>query len=581
MVERVEGAADPDGGQGPTATEPEADAQGEGATQSTAAPKVDMERIDAKVRRSFDLVPAIGTRWRWYDVPYRFLSWTLSSWRRRALPWRLRFRLNNALNFFIAFNYYERLKIEPLDDSMANIVVPPDEEITQGGIWVVEFFPPSYYSALLEALKESGWDEWNHLKSLNGTNVEQVTRARRGKGFAWSRVGTVANPDSPYFAFDAKREILPEEFGLVELTAVQLGSSLTAVIAFVRLSEKGRGALSKVWKGQHEPVFEWRGLRRPHVDGRYFAAIRATQRERQRLHDLARSWLAERCGGYFADTEARQPVVDFNLFKEFDPTAATNVRKVYDPLRALGMEGDHIYNYVSPDLPGAVFIQGEALGRPVESLQNCWGVVGAYEVFAQLNERSGYGERPYSAGTLAAMADDVVRSFLLHLAVARYAHQLCETASEARDTARSKHGEFKPRQLERLKRELLTVSLDLPVVARDTALLWVPPWRRWNGIEVTAVPSPRVRNPPEGFDLIERFGELRTEAFEKVLEEDVAYRDVLATVSALGASAASARLGRRALLVSGTSLFVSITALLIANHDFALRPLSELLSAFF
>ncbi len=176
------------------------------------------------------------------------------------------------------------------------------------------------------------------------------------------------------------------------------------------------------------------------------------------------------------------------------------------------------------------------------------------------------------------MADDVIRGFLLHVAVVQYAHQLREAAADARDTARSKHREFKPRQLDLLKRELLTASLDLSVVARDTALLWEPNWRRWDGIEVQAVPSPGIPNPPEEFDLIERLGQVRTEAFEELLSEGAAYRDVLGTVSALGASAANARLGRRALLVSGTSLLVSITALLIADGDVAWRQFSELLS---
>lgn len=351
---------------------------GSDATQG-AAPKVDTDAISEKIRREFELVPEIGSRWRWYDVPYRFLRWLLSSWRRRLIPWRLRYRLNNGLNFFMAFDHYERLKVKDKTDPLHNLIVPADEAVTQGGIWVAEFFPPSYYSTLLEALSANGWDERNHLRPIDGTNAEQVTQARRGRGFAWSRFGTVANPDSPYLVFDAKREVLPEEFDLIELTAVQLGTSLTSVVACVRLSKKGASALNEVWKAEHEPTFEWRGLRRPHVEDRNFAAIHATQRERQRLHDLARKWLAQRCGGYFADTEARQPVVDFNLFQKFDPTTATDSRELSGPLRALGMEGNHLYNYISPQLPGAVIVQGRGLrwgyagsASPLETVGEWW-----------------------------------------------------------------------------------------------------------------------------------------------------------------------------------------------------------------
>ncbi|ONH61397.1 hypothetical protein CcI49_07440 [Frankia sp. CcI49] len=456
------------------------------------------------------------------------------------------------------------MKIEQRTDRLRNLIVPADEEVSQGGIWVVEFFPPSLYDDLLRALKKNGWGDSKFMGSIDGSNAEQVERARRGNGFLWSRLGAVANPNSPYLV-DAEREVLPSEFELIELTGVQIGTSLTAVVAFIRLSEEGRGALNKVWKAKHEPIFEWRGMRRPHTENRYFSAIRATQRERQRLHDTARTWLAERCGGFFARTPARQPVIDFNTFSKFDPTVMVAGKSMGDPLRALGMEVRHICNYVSPQIPGAVLVPGEALPRPKKPLQNCWGVVAAYQTFSDANERPGYGARPYSEGILAALVNDAVRAFLLHNAVLQYARHLREQAAERRDTARSKHRDFGPRQLDSLKRHLLTTSLDLPAVARDTAELWSPHWRRWNGIEVKAVPAPGVPNPREEFDVIEDFGKSREELFEKLIADDAAYREVLAITSSLGASAASSRLGRRALLVSFTSLLVSATTLVAVN----------------
>ncbi|WP_447645241.1 hypothetical protein [Nocardioides zeae] len=163
------------------------------------------------------------------------------------------------------------------------------------------------------------------------------------------------------------------------------------------------------------------------------------------------------------------------------------------------------------------------------------------------------------------MSDDAIRTFLLYVAAVRYGDQLREAIADARDTARTKHREFRPRQVERLKTELLTTSLDLPAVARDTALLWRPYWRNWNGLEVKAVPVREVPHPPAEYDLIERLRKVHKSTFKKLLEEDAAYRTVLSTASSLGASATSVRLGRRALLVSGTSLFVSITALMVAN----------------
>ncbi|MDG4667005.1 hypothetical protein [Mycobacterium sp. 236(2023)] len=543
---------------------------------ATQEPEIDMARISADVERARQLVPTIGARWRWYDIPYRLLDWTLRSSRGRRAPWQFRYRLNNGRNFLSAFNHYERLKVERLDDPRKNLIVPADEKVTQGGIWVVEFFPPSMYSNLRQALEKNGWDAPSPLLDIYGSNADRVTQARRVSQMMWTQIGTVVDPKSRYFAGDAKREALPMEFGSVQLTAVQLGHSLTAITAYVRLSEEGQTSLNKVWKAQHDPTLTWRGLKPPHVESRNFAAIRATQRERKRLHDLARSWLASRCGGYFAATEARQPVMDFNIFANFDPTAASPTREMRDPLRALGMDGDHVYNYISPQLPGGVLTQGNSLRRDDgEDLRNCWGLVASYQVFADHNDEPGYGPKPLSVSALAAMTDEAVRGFLLAFAVVRYTEQHGETLSAARDAAQSKHREFTPRQVDQLREELLTSSLDLPVVARDTAFLWEAETRLFYSIQAEAVPIPGDPYPAEAFDLMDRFAQRCTSAFERLISDDSAYRDVLATASALGSSAASNRLSKRALMISGTSLVVSITAVLTTNDAAAWHQIAE------
>ncbi len=497
------------------------------------------------------------------------------SWPGKHLHWRIRRRLISAINFLNAFNHYDRLKAESRDDPIQNLIVPAEESLTQGGIWVVEFFPPSHYSALDTALRKSGWDKRN-LITFGGTNSERVREARRGNHPGWSLLGRVTTPHSKYLVPDAIPEKLPEEFDLIELSAVHLGSSLTAVVAFVILSEQGRAALHRVWTAQHEPSLTWRGLSRPHVEDRRLAGIRATQQERQRLHDLARTWLARHCGGYFAQTKSRQPVVDLNIFSHFDPLSSRESwGSLGQPLQALGMEGDFLYNYVSPQIDGAVLVKTESSWHSsgAELLQNCWGVVANNDVFTQHNKTDGYGNP--SARTFAWTVKDEVRSFLLYTAVLRYSEQLGEIFSDARDTARSKYRSFKPHQLDQLKHELLTTSLDLPTVARDSAVLWEGWWRSGNGIDVKAVPAPGVVNPPEEFDLVEQWGEARSRRFTQLMEEDEAYRDVLSTVSSLGASATDARLGRRALVVSFASLVVALAALLTTGDPTVLEQLID------
>lgn len=530
------------------------------AEPSSPSLSIDFDAISAKEEKLSELVPEIGTAWRWYDIPYRLLFSLQNSWRRKIFPRSWLRRLNRALNFFVVFEEYDRWEATPRDEPMDNLIIPATEEVNQGGLWIIEFFPPSYSTMLTRALQKNGWGKHDYFRMMEGSSAEQIAKARRSHGTWWSRIGTVSSPQSRYLLPDAHEENLPEEFDHIELTAFQLGRSLTAVAAFVTFSEYGTGALNRVWKAEHEPFFKWRGLRRPELENRYFSAIRATQSERKRLHNLARTWLSKRCGGYFADTDEGQPVIDFTVFAEFDPTAENALRNPSEPLGSLGIEDHSPYNYVSEQTPDAVFLPGYALRQTEDALRNSWAMVGHYKTLSMSDNEPNYG-KPHSVPALAKSRDWAVQDFLLRIGVRQYVKQLRATFSAARDTARTKHGQFSPRQLEQLRHELLTTSLDLPAVARDTELL-----SKWHRITVNAVPLPGDPYPPEEFNLIERFEEERSSAFEELLQEDLAYRDVLSTAASLGASAADARLSRRSMIVAAASLAVAfITLVSTAN----------------
>ncbi|GAA1778343.1 hypothetical protein GCM10009681_56610 [Luedemannella helvata] len=514
----------------------------------------------------YELVPSIGTRWRWYDIPYRFSRWCHSSKRQRFVPWPVRRYLERLVNFVIPFHEYARAKATPLDDPWDNLHVPGEEQIRQGGIWVAEFFPPSQYSALERALRANGWDRDRLFLRENLSNADHVSLARRRGQFSWIQLGSVVSPNSGLLVPDGWRESLPVEFSLVEITALQVGPSLTVVVAFFRLTDTGQNSLNSVWHAQHEPTFTWRGARRPSVENRSFAALRATQNERKRLHDLGRKWLSERCAGFFATTTDGQPVVDFTLFETFDPELQEAPHSLRAPLRALGMEGDPFRIFLSPAIPGCVFAPVQEI-RDSEVLRNCWGVVGKYERVDQLNDQPGYGPRPRSASTFAAMFDDAIRSFILYTAGARYLRELRASYTNAQDSARELHASYRISSLKKLRRELLSPGLDLAPVARDLCAVWDKRWQQFIGIEVVGQAGPAYKGSAGigKFSLIDNLGENVRSGFEELVADDAAYRDVLLTVATLGSSAESSRVGKIALWVALVSLAVAAITFLFAD----------------
>lgn len=517
-----------------------------------------------RIKRLFDLVPEIGTKWRWYDIPYRLFSLCLRYLPRCILPPVGRRVLISGINFLLAFNQHERNKVESRDDPRENLILPEHAKLRQGGLWTIELFPPSKYRALEESLRKNGWEQ-SILIGFDETNIESVQRARQGQGASWSKLVTIATAEANYVGREIKREELPQEFEFIELTAVQVGAGLTAVVAFFKFSECGQSSLDKVWRKNHEPTFSWQGFQKPRIVNRFFSAIEATQEERLRLHGLARKWLGQKCPGFFASQSLSHPVLDLNLFEGIDPAAGQELSAATEGLRALGMQSFVRDLFVSPEMPGAVLIPTQGNFSPHEPLRNCWAIAGEYESVANANERVGYGEKPYSPGTIGCMFNYDARSFLLYLAVMHYLYEQRAVYSVARDLAAVRHREFSIEEARQLSAELLESGLDLPTMARDCRQLWDKGWRKWNGIQVTSVPPKEDLPHREEFDLIQAFGERSEDQFDQLLDEDKSYRTVLSTTAALGASVESARIGKTALWVAGGSMAVAAVSLIMTE----------------
>lgn len=520
--------------------------------------------VTAKVARLFDLVPEIGSRWRWYDIPYRALNWPLRSRLGNIIPDFIKRILVAGLNFFIPFNEHERNKFQSLDDPKENLILPDQARLRQGGLWTVELFPPSKYQALVRALRRNGWGQ-SPFYGLDESNIDLVRRARDGQGSAWARIASVVTPNTKYIVPDAKRETLPKEFQAIHLTAVQLGTSVTAVVAFFQLSDTGESRVGNVWRRRHQPTLTWQWLKRPKLANRYFSAIEATQSERLRIHNLARCWIAQKCPGFFASRADSHPVLDLNVFDGLDPLSDNGLSESSDGFTALGMETFPPNQFLSPQLKGARFIPtDERLGSHMP-LHNCWGIAGEVRRLSIENDRPGYGDKPYAPQTLAAIFDYPARAFVLYLAVIGYLREQKAVYAVARDLAAVRHRRFTISNARKLSSELLESGLDLPAVSRDCRHIWSDVWRRRYGIEVHSFPIEADQHYSKDFDLIEAFGKHSADEFHRLLEEDENYRSVLSTAAALGASMESARIGYRALVVAGASMLVAGMTLLVTE----------------
>jgi hypothetical protein len=535
--------------------------------------ELDRGAISRRVNEAFDKVPEIGRGRRWYDLPYRTLTWLSSGWRRRLLTRRALETLNYGVNYLIPFNEHDRNKVWDNNDPLNDFKVPSGEHVRLPVLWVVELFPPSEYSALEETIRKNAWDRRRRFLQGRDDNREMLVQSRAGAGPIWWRLAEIAAINSSFWAPDGTREKLPPDFGFIELKAFQIGAGLTAVVGMFSLTAEAARKLDEVWHEPHEPLLVRAG-RRPLAEDRQFAAFRRTQSARSEAHEAARRWLRERCPGAFASSGESQPLIDLLMMEEFDPVSGADVPpELNDAFRALGLTEHGFIQYTSTDLPKLALVPTELTMTPSIGSARTWALWGQSDAaVAAMGEMAKfYGEdkdravaHRYNEGVEALLTSMAISSWL-DVTEARYAAE--------RDSARAHHWRFNAKRQNKLRQTLLTLSLDLASMWHDVELYWkLRPHFEWEAeftIHESDESSRRLqevgRNPFEPVHFNTSLREQQKAAFDRLIDADKDYRDILSTVSSLGASAESSRLGRIALLVALVSLIVAVLALLLTD----------------
>jgi hypothetical protein len=467
-------------------------------------------------------------------------------------------------NFLIPFNEHAQHKVESHDSWMNNMLIPEGESVEHGGLWVLEFFPPSRYAQLRKSLRRVGWIRDHPDRIFGAANLDLLDAARTGWGAYRWRLGAVRSPEYQGAGF-ATPEILPAEFRRVEFTAAQVGEGLTAVVGFFQFSDDGRSALNSVWQQDHEPTLRLRGTRRPLAIQRSFSAIENTLGERQRVGDVARDWMSKRLPGYFSEQPDRHPVAELLLFKDFNHQVDHLGREHSFCLRALGL-AEPFVRLTSPEMPGLTIIPTESYKPDAEALRNSWGIAGQLSNVIGHDEYSHQGWSPTSAREVAQAVDRAVTEFLLRMGALEYVSDVHVTQSRARDLGVSRHMRFKWGELKRLRGEILRDGLDLRHMDRATQKLWKDPAQSWVPLHISKKRNERHSRVPESpSDALELFGNERDQAFAGLIEESEAYREVMATSASIGASIEASRLGRLAFWVAAASLVVAGATLLLAS----------------
>ncbi len=523
------------------------------------------------VKEAFDEVPEIGHGWRWhYDTAYNVLWWLIKH--KKVTPAPIRTLALQGVNNLIQINELDRLKSWNKVDHYHNVHIPKDEHVTVASVIVVELFTPNEAATLEKYIKKNKWNERTRTATRE-TNSERLAQARSRNGMSWWRLADIVNTEG-YYVPDAHRTKLPDGIEWIQLKAIQVGSGLTAVVARVNFNDAHSKKLDDVWHADHEPYMErsktMGAFSKLHPVDRQFATYKATQKTRDDLHSLARDWMTKYCPGYFAMHGEKQLSMDVMMTEKYNPVSKSTKRTdndVHDALRALGIDGSDFYRITAPEIPDMLLAQASRLSESVIDPERTWGlIVNRGKIVKSTENFKGFGGDANHA--VSYIAEERVGPTLVLLAISQLLLVLEAQYAKLRDGAQLQHKKFKVGSVNSLSGIVLDSSLTLASIRQDVANL--RRHKRWfEGANFVMTPAPifTAKLKPEEKKPIDFFNDVmdcNDETFKRLSKLDSDYRDILTTISQLGATGTDIKTGRWALAVSALSLIVAIIALYVS-----------------
>ncbi|GIL27057.1 hypothetical protein NUM_23110 [Actinocatenispora comari] len=237
----------------------------------------------------------------------------------------------------------------------------------------------------------------------------------------------------------------------------------------------------------------------------------------------------------------------------------------HDALRALGV-GTDILKRTTKLLPEfSLESVDRTLCRSFKS-DGVWNFWGNSDAARRAFESRNTAPKISPDDRLAHEVDNFITDIAVELTIARYLGVMRQRYAELRDFSRERHGKFNARQIARLRKDVLTLSLDLGSVSRDVERVGSSALRDEDGAYFQiryAFDSPRIFEPTKSLIREVRTGQLVSA--RELAAADREYREILGAVVSLGSSIDAMRTGRLALLVAAVSLVVAFLTFLITG----------------
>lgn len=499
---------------------------------------------------------------------HKLLEWFRWSAFGRRLPSLIKKPIDYLQHVISIYDSYRRMLAGEHPFERDPFIVRPGINVSMPAILLIELFPPSDIESLRRTLKKNDWKstrikQWPDL----GPALDE---ARSGQGLGWWRLGSVSRRNSRRY-LDGSIGRLPRNFDSVEFKAFQIGEGLTAVMARIDLTSAGAAKLDQAWHRLYLPEIDWGkwGGIWPQARTSEWPAYRETRRAHAALHRQARNWLGKQLPGAFASAGHPQPLLDILLLDGIDSTLEeAPSRSTSKILRALGISSDVMVER-SKQFPAMVLSSADDLFEATPTDRSTWSLWGGrrlvYEALSDVFES--YGSKASDAAAVH-WVERAFESYFIRLSITELLTLFQIEYAAIRDSARRDHARYRMKHLKKLRRNLVTFSLNLSSIDRDVrAYNDRIPWRLDHAhFYLDDAPWAADRGASfEPVNLNKRQVDVQAEKLKELAVADRDYREILTSAASLTSSMQSLRAGTVAISIALASLVVAAMTLLVTE----------------
>lgn len=456
------------------------------------------------------------------------------------------------INNMIQIDQVEYYKTIPINDTLYNLIVPENFKMWTPKIIAVDFIAPTGFKKFKEKLSLNILNENRTYRTFNDNILEDVQESRKHTHSNWKFVERVVSTDSNFFKGGSVVKKLPYPIDMIEIHTMQVGSGSTLSSVMFTLSDDFNNKFNDLLHSVPEPTLIKENGKLNPLNRRQVLTSELIE-YKEEVYDVIRNWMTANSPGYFSEVGFEQPIFEFSFYKS-NPNM--DEEQIEDILSAIGLT-DYRHPYSSKNYNEIKLsrYQNHKTSRRFNRSFTTVIYGDADKVYDQLNSKSNLSLFNSGTNNKAKIISNYLRhnlqDFIYSLSVTKYLFLFEILYNRNRDNAIMDYENFNLKSTKRLRDSLMKISFNFATLREDLNYYHEIPKINQEVFDF------QFEIIDKKYNLFDEIISVQKDLINNIKSQDEIYRNILSTVSSLGASEDSYKQSRLALIVALISLLVS------------------------